>query len=135
MEKSSPVGNVGNLSAQQTPEQVKEEQEKLYKIRHSLAHVMAQAVLELRPGSRLGFGPAIDDGFYYDFILTEPLGEEDFPEIEKRMKRIIQGKQPFEREDLDHDAAMARLDEMGEPYKREYADELFANRGIEKLSF
>ena len=48
-------------------------QDELYKVRHSLAHVMAQAVLEMRPGSTLGFGPPIQDGFYYDFILTEPL--------------------------------------------------------------
>ena len=57
----------------------------LYRIRHSLAHILAQAVLELRPGSTLGFGPPIADGFYYDFILSEPLTEEDFPELEKRM--------------------------------------------------
>jgi threonyl-tRNA synthetase len=55
------------------------EKDELYRIRHSLAHVMAQAVLELRPGSTLGFGPPIDDGFDYDFILSEPLNEEDFP--------------------------------------------------------
>ena len=54
----------------------------LYKVRHSLAHVLAQAVLELRPGSTLGFGPPIADGFYYDFILTEPLTEEDLPKAE-----------------------------------------------------
>lgn len=95
----------------------------LYLIRHSLAHIMAQAVLELRPGSKLGFGPPIDDGFYYDFILSEPLGEEDFKDIEKRMNKIIKENQPFEMEDLDADAALARLDGMGEPYKKEYCQE------------
>ena len=50
----------------------------LYKVRHSLAHVLAQAVLQLRPGSTLGFGPPIADGFYYDFVLSEPLTDEDF---------------------------------------------------------
>ncbi|MEJ2133074.1 MAG: threonine--tRNA ligase, partial [Gammaproteobacteria bacterium] len=107
----------------------------LYRVRHSLAHVLAQAVLEVRPGSTLGFGPPIADGFYYDFILSEPLSEEDFPEIERRMRRILKKRQKFEREDLPREAAMARLDEMGEPYKREYAEELFAKQGIEKLSF
>ena len=63
--------------------------EQLYRIRHSLAHVMAQAVLEMRPGSTLGFGPPVRDGFYYDFILSEPLTEEDFPELERRMKKIL----------------------------------------------
>ena len=51
---------------------------KLYKIRHSLAHILAQAVMEIRPGAKLGFGPPIDDGFYYDFILPEPISSEDF---------------------------------------------------------
>jgi len=63
------------------------ENDALYRIRHSLAHVLAQAVVELRPGSTLGFGPPIADGFYYDFILSAPLTEEDFPAIEKRMKQ------------------------------------------------
>ena len=107
----------------------------LYRTRHSLAHVLAQSVLELRPGSKLGFGPPIEDGFYYDFILTSPISEEDFPEIEKRMKSIIRKRQCFEREELDYDAAMVRLDQMGEPYKKEYAKELFSKHGIKKLSF
>ena len=111
------------------------QEDELYKIRHSLSHVLAQAVLELRPGSTLGFGPPIADGFYYDFILSEPLSEEDFPALERLMKRILKKGQKFEREDLPHDAAMARLDEMGEPYKSEYAEELFEKQGIEKLSF
>ena len=61
----------------------------LYKIRHSLAHVLAQAVLEIRPDAKLGFGPPIDSGFYYDFDLTEPLSPEDLPMLEKRMRQII----------------------------------------------
>ncbi len=101
-------------------------QDELYKVRHSLAHVMAQAVLEMRPGSTLGFGPPINDGFYYDFILSEPLTEEDFPELERRMKKICKKGQRFDREDLDADAALARIDEMGEPYKKEYGAELIA---------
>src|SRR5262245_31034667 len=60
----------------------------LHRIRHSLAHVLAQAVLELRPGATLGFGPAIDDGFYYDFVLPEPLSEDDLQALEKKMKHI-----------------------------------------------
>ena len=97
--------------------------------------VLAQAVLEIRPGSTLGFGPPIDDGFYYDFILSEPLSEEDFPAIEKKMKFIIKQNQRFEREDMSRDEAMARLDAMGEPYKREYAESLFDDKGIEQLTF
>jgi threonyl-tRNA synthetase len=107
----------------------------LYRLRHSLAHVMAQAVLAFRPGSKLGFGPPIDDGFYYDFILTSPISEEDFPELEKRMRGILAQGQPFQSEDLPRDQALARIDEMGEPYKREYAQELIEKRGLPGLRF
>ncbi len=107
----------------------------LYRIRHSLAHVMAQAVLELRPGSTLGFGPPIDDGFYYDFLLSEPLNEDDFPEIERRMRKILKQGQRFYREELDADDALARIDGMGEPYKREYAQELLSRADLNGLSF
>ena len=107
----------------------------LYRIRHSLAHVLAQAVLEVRPGSTLGFGPPIKDGFYYDFILSAPITEEDFPEIEQRMRKILKKGQRFDREDLPKEAALARLADMKEPYKREYALELFGKRHLESLSF
>lgn len=109
--------------------------DRLYRIRHSLAHILAEAVIQLRPGTKLGFGPPIDDGFYYDFILPTPITEEDFPEIEKRMRRLIQEGHGFIREDLPRTEALARLDEMGEPYKREYAEELFEKKGIQNLSF
>ena len=107
----------------------------LYKIRHSLAHVMAQAVLEMRPGTKLGFGPPIDNGFYYDFILSEPLTEKEFKALEKRMRKIINQDQVFEEENLPYDDAMSRLDEMGEPYKKEYAQELFDTKGLDTLRF
>ena len=107
----------------------------LYRIRHSLAHVMAQTVLELRPGSTLGFGPPIADGFYYDFLLSEPLNEDDFPEIERRMRKILKQGQRFYREELGADDALARIDEMREPYKREYAEELLSRADLDGLSF
>ena len=107
----------------------------LYRIRHSLAHVLAQAVLAMRPGSTLGFGPPIADGFYYDFILSEPITEDDFPELEQRMRRILKKGQRFYREDLPVADAFARLDEMQEPYKREYAAELVDKNDLESLSF
>ena len=109
--------------------------DQLYRIRHSLAHVLAQAVLELRPGSTLGFGPPIDDGFYYDFILSEPITEDDFKAIEKKMKFIIKQRQKFESEELCAADALARIDEMGEPYKREYAEDLLEKQGLSSLTF
>ena len=70
----------------------------LHRIRHSLAHVLAQAVMEIRPNAKLGFGPPVDNGFYYDFDLDQPLTPEDLPDLEKRMKRIIKSNQHFEQE-------------------------------------
>lgn len=109
--------------------------EQLYKVRHSLAHIMAQAVLEIRPGSKLGFGPAIEDGLYYDFILSSPLNEDDFPDIEKRMKRIIREKSFFVREELNIADGLARLSQMGEAYKEEFAKEIAEKRGEKIISF
>ena len=109
--------------------------DQVYKLRHSLAHVLAQAMLEIRPGSTLGFGPPIADGFYYDFILSEPITEADFPELERHMKRILKSRQNFYCEDLSRDEALARLDEMKEPHKREYAEELLEKQGLESLTF
>lgn len=115
------------------PEKVKDD---LYLLRHGLAHVLAQAVLEIRPGSKLGFGPPIDDGFYYDFILSEPIEENDFKDLEKRMRKIINQRQAFTEENLPYDEAMARIDDMGEPYKKQYAQELFDTReGMDSLRF
>lgn len=112
-----------------------QDQDELYRVRHSLAHVLAQAVLELRPGTTLGFGPPIKDGFYYDFVLPQPLTDEDFPELEKRMRQIIKKGQKFYREDLPATEALARIDGMGEPYKREYAEQLVSKNGLNELSF
>ncbi|MCY4128594.1 MAG: threonine--tRNA ligase [Gammaproteobacteria bacterium] len=109
--------------------------DELYRIRHSLAHVLAQAVLEMREGATLGFGPPIQDGFYYDFVLPEPITEADFPELERRMRRILKKGQRFYQEELPKAEALARIDEMGEPYKREYAQELCEKNGLESLSF
>ncbi|MCY4644956.1 MAG: threonine--tRNA ligase [Bacteriovoracales bacterium] len=107
----------------------------LYKIRHSLAHVMAQAVLQIRPGSKLGFGPPVDDGFYYDFILSSPITEEDFKDIEKRMKKILAQNQTFSYRDFPLEKALEHIEQMGEPYKAQYAGELAKREGIESIRF
>ena len=92
-------------------------------------------MLEVRPGSKLGFGPPVDDGFYYDFILSSPLSSDDFADIEKRMRRIIGEDQAFTEENLPYAEAMARIDAMGEPYKKEYAQELFDKKSLQTLRF
>ena len=123
------------LERQRDPMEVDETDEALYRLRHSLAHVLAQAVLEMRPGSTLGFGPPIKDGFYYDFILSEPITDEDFPKLEQAMRRIIKKGQRFYREALSKEDALNQLSKMNEPYKREYALELLDRDDTEELSF
>jgi threonyl-tRNA synthetase len=73
------------------------EESQLFRIRHSAAHVMAQAVLELFPDGKYTIGPAIEDGFYYDFDLPRSLTPQDLEQIEKRMREIIRGNHPFVR--------------------------------------
>ncbi|MGN7614309.1 threonine--tRNA ligase, partial [Magnetococcales bacterium HHB-1] len=89
----------------------------------------------IRPGTTLGFGPPVDDGFYYDFILPEPITENDFPEIEKRMQKIIQSGQEFSQIELSPDEALEKIRQMKEPHKEEYAQELIDKKGLTSLSF
>lgn len=107
----------------------------LYRERHSLAHVLAQAVQKQFPGAKLAFGPPIDDGFYYDFLLPKPVSEDDFPALEKEMRRIIAQGQEFVREDLPAVEALSRLEKMDQPFKVEYARELISARNLDSLSF
>jgi len=111
------------------------QEQRIYRIRHSFAHVLAQAVQRLYPATKLGFGPPIDDGFYYDFIIPNPISESDLPAIEAEMRRIIAETQVFKREDLDPESALARVERMQEPHKLEYARELLEKRGLPRLSF
>jgi threonyl-tRNA synthetase len=106
----------------------------LYRIRHSLAHVMAAAVLELHPGTALGFGPPVEDGFYYDFDLEQKLTPEDLPAIEKRMRKLLARKIAFVREDLPIGAAGERVEQLQQPYKRELLADL-EQRGVATVSF
>ena len=86
-------------------------------LRHSCAHVVAQAVQELYPGSKLGIGPYITDGFYYDFQVEEPFTPEDLKAIEKKAQRIVKEGQTFHRVVVDEDEAVRR--EANEPFKLE----------------
>lgn len=111
------------------------EADKLHRVRHSLAHVLAQAVLELRPDAKLAFGPAIDTGCYYDFDFgDQPLSDGDFPEIEKRMRRIIGEKQEFQQRAAPVAEALEDLKRRAEVYKVEYCQEL-AEQGEQTIGF
>lgn len=109
------------------------ERDPLYKRRHSLAHILAQAVQKLYPGTKLGFGPPVENGFYYDFLFAEPISDESFAAIEKEMRRIINEKQSFDFRELDATEAVEMLKAQGEHLKAEYCQELIS-RG-EKLGF
>ena len=103
-------------------------------IRHSVSHVMAQAVTRLFPGTRVAIGPSIENGFYYDFQFPQNAGgkpaisAEDLPAIEAEMKKIIDSKQDFVRVELSREAALQRF--AGEPFKTELVTELPAGEVI-----
>ncbi|MFO7585559.1 MAG: threonine--tRNA ligase [Anaerolineales bacterium] len=103
-------------------ENIRYEDSQLYRIRHSAAHVMAQAVLEFYPGAKYTIGPPVENGFYYDFELPEPITAEDLPKIEKRMRQIVSGGHVFEKEVLS--AEEARSIFKDQPYKLELIDGL-----------
>jgi threonyl-tRNA synthetase len=102
-------------------------------IRHSTAHLLAAAVLDLFPGTKLGVGPALMDdpryGFFYDVIAPRNLTEDDLPVIEKRMKAMAKQNLPYRREDIEKAKILDIFEERGEPLKRELIDEKVEDRG------
>jgi threonyl-tRNA synthetase len=105
-------------------------EDKMHNIRHSLAHIMAMAVLKKFPDAKLGIGPVIDNGFYYDFLLPEKLSDADIPKIQKEMKKIIQQKIEFTKEISSRSDALKKVKDN--KYKKELVDELPDN---EEISF
>jgi threonyl-tRNA synthetase len=99
---------------------------KLYRIRHSLAHIMAEAVLEKFPDARIAIGPPIEDGFYYDFEFSTPPTEDDLKQIEIRMKKIISGNHEFNVREVAPDEARQMF--VNQPYKLELIDDLVNGR-------
>jgi threonyl-tRNA synthetase len=93
-------------------------------LRHDAAHVMAQAVQELYPGTQITFGPAIDNGFYYDFVREEPFTPEDFARIEARMAEIVDRDLPIRREVWSREDAIRYFQDKGEKYKAEHVETL-----------
>ena len=93
-------------------------------LRHSVSHIMAQAVKELWPDAKLAIGPSIDDGFYYDFDKKEPFAPEDLEKIEKKMKHIIKQNLKFERQELDKKEAIKLFKGLKETYKVELIEEI-----------
>ncbi|NJL96204.1 MAG: threonine--tRNA ligase, partial [Anaerolineae bacterium] len=98
------------------------EESPLYRIRHSMAHVMAEAMLDLFPQAKIAIGPPIEDGFYYDFDLPRPITEADLQQVEARMREIIRGNHAFQRREVSLDEARQLF--ADQPYKLELIEEL-----------
>ncbi|MEQ9737091.1 MAG: threonine--tRNA ligase [Algiphilus sp.] len=92
-------------------------------LRHDAAHVLAQAVQELFPGTQITFGPSTDTGFYYDFVRDEPFSQDDLEAIEQRMRDIVQRDLPIERQVWNRDEAIAHFKQLGETYKAQWIAE------------
>src|SRR3954451_20716511 len=109
--------------------------EALELIRHDAAHLLATAVLELYPGVKISIGPAIEDGFYYDFDFPEGthFSEADSPRVEAKMAEHIKAAEPFTREDVPVAAALERFKAEEQPYKVELIEDLIRNEGVETV--
>jgi threonyl-tRNA synthetase len=105
--------------------------EQLNNLRHSAAHLLAAAVMELWPDAKRTIGPATEDGFYFDFAFSQPISDEDFPAIERKMRQLVQTWKGFEHSELSVEEAKAQY--PGNEFKHELIDEI-AERG-EKLTF
>src|SRR5439155_11951061 len=97
----------------------KKDPDALELIRHDAAHVMAEAVQELFPDAQVTIGPAIENGFYYDFAREKPFSLDDLAKIEARMREIVDRDEPITREEWDRTEAIAHFKEIGEKYKAE----------------
>jgi threonyl-tRNA synthetase len=104
--------------------------EALETIRHDVSHILAEAVQELFPGTQVTIGPAIEDGFYYDFARAEPFSLDDLEKIEQRMREIVDRDEPIRREVWDRNEAFAHFKAIGEDYKAEIIEDLPAGEPI-----
>ena len=117
------------------PVKQKQEQNKestIIRKRHSLSHILAEAVQKVYPDAKLGIGPAIENGFYYDFDIDSTISTKDLKRIEKEMKKLLSKKNPFLFKEVDIDEAKSIFSEKGEKYKIELINEL-EEQGEEKL--
>ena len=108
----------------------------LWLLRHDAAHVLASAVIDLWPGTKVSIGPPIDDGFYYDFEFPDGVrpSQDDLERIEERMAAHVKADEPFERTELTADEAIARFRTSEQPYKVELIEDLVRDQGVETVS-
>jgi len=112
----------GDVSVLHVARVTAEDEDGLYVLRHSCAHVMAEAICSLWPDAQLVYGPPVEDGFYYDIDLDYPLSPDDFKAIEAKMAEIIKADLPFTRYDMPREQAMAKLRTEGNSYKLDNAE-------------
>ncbi|HSO48237.1 MAG TPA: threonine--tRNA ligase, partial [Rhizobiaceae bacterium] len=122
---AEPVGRGGKIELV-----MRDDPRALELIRHDTAHVLAEAVQELWPGTQVTIGPVIENGFYYDFARNEPFTPEDLPVIEKKMREIIGRNKPFTKEVWSRDEAKRFFRDKGENYKVELVDAIPADQDI-----
>src|SRR5215210_7211732 len=105
-------------------------------MRHDTAHVLAAAVLDLYPGTRISIGPPIEDGFYYDFEFPEgvTVSEHDLPALEERMRAHVKAQEEFVREDVTVEQALERFRAEDQPYKVELIEDLVRDEGVDTVS-
>src|SRR5271167_2574899 len=103
-------------------------------IRHDAAHVLAEAVQSLWPGTQVTIGPVIENGFYYDFFRSEPFTPDDFPEIEKRMREIIARDKPFKKTVVSREEAKGSFEKKGEAFKVELIDAIPPDQEVKLYS-
>ena len=111
-----------------------QDRDALYLLRHSAAHIMAEAIQNLWPETKLAYGPPLDDGFYYDLFLEDPISSDDFAKIEAEMKSIVKQKRLFTRYDLPTDKGLERLKAEGNKYKLDNAQRAI-DGGAQTLSW
>src|SRR3989338_3607252 len=112
----------------------KDQPDALHNMRHSLAHVLAQAVTKLWPDTKITIGPPIDYGCYYDFLFAKAISDADFPAIEKEMRQIINQGQTFRHDELSTADAKKFWKEKQQPFKVELIEDLEKNEGVKSVS-
>ncbi|MDA1096566.1 MAG: threonine--tRNA ligase, partial [Chloroflexi bacterium] len=115
--------NAAHIEASDSPSAGTDEQ--IIRLRHSCAHIMAEAVVSLFPTAKLGIGPPIEDGFYYDFEIPRPLTPDDLPVIEEAMRAIIESSSAFARNELSKEEALRFF--LDQPFKRELIEGIPGN--------
>jgi threonyl-tRNA synthetase len=133
------VGQVSHLTKdlpfEGNPQPAEESRgQRLHRLRHSTAHLMAEAVVSLFPTAKVATGPSIEHGFYYDFELPRPLTPDDLIEIERRMKKVAKRGTPFQKAQVTIDQARELFEKTGQSYKLEVIDRIVETQKPETVT-